>query len=76
MFFVFFKEEFSTYLKYCRNLKFEERPDYNWMKGLFRNLLYKLEYTMDNIFDWTKLNQVKLILLFIKTNQLIKQNNL
>ncbi|EGR32324.1 hypothetical protein IMG5_088120, partial [Ichthyophthirius multifiliis] len=52
-----FPDEFCNYLKYCRNLKFEERPDYNWIKGLFRNLLFKLECKLDNIFDWTKLSQ-------------------
>ena len=26
--------EFSEFLKYCRNLKFEETPDYNYLRGL------------------------------------------
>ena len=31
--------EFLHYLNYCKNLKFEERPDYKYLKGLFGRLL-------------------------------------
>ena len=31
--------EFLHYLNYCKNLKFEERPDYKFLKGLFGKLL-------------------------------------
>ena len=31
--------EFLHYLNYCKNLKFEERPDYKYLKGLFGKLL-------------------------------------
>lgn len=30
-----FPEEFSIYLSYVRSLKFEEQPDYDYMRGLF-----------------------------------------
>ncbi|KAJ3357691.1 casein kinase I [Entophlyctis luteolus] len=30
-----FPEEFGTYLAYCRDLKFEETPDYDYLRGLF-----------------------------------------
>lgn len=29
-------EEFATYLSYCRGLSFEEDPDYEFLRGLFR----------------------------------------
>jgi serine/threonine protein kinase len=32
-------EEFSKYLNYCRNLKFEEKPDYNYLRSLFKDLM-------------------------------------
>lgn len=48
-------EEFSIYLKYCRMLKFEERPDYCWLKRLFKDLFFKVEKDWDLIFDWTKI---------------------
>jgi len=37
-------EEFSKYLLYCKNLNFEERPDYNFLRGLFRQLLERSGY--------------------------------
>jgi molybdopterin converting factor small subunit len=30
-----YPEEFNKYLTYCRNLKFEEKPDYSYLKKLF-----------------------------------------
>ena len=31
-----FPIEFVQYLNYCKNLKFEDKPDYNMLKGLFK----------------------------------------
>lgn len=45
--------EFEQYLKYCRNLQFEESPDYVWMKNLFRNLYFRENATIDNAWDWS-----------------------
>lgn len=44
--------EFQTYLEYCRGLEFEERPDYDYIKELFRNLAKENGITYDFIFDW------------------------
>ena len=44
--------EFSQYIKYARELKFEENPNYNYMKGLFINILTKLGYKNDLFFSW------------------------
>lgn len=45
-------EEFNTYLQYCRNLKFEEKPDYNYMRKIFKDLMYKNGYDYDYKYDW------------------------
>ena len=44
--------EFITYLAYCRNLKFDEKPDYAFLKKLFKDLFEKLGFEYDNIYDW------------------------
>ena len=45
--------EFSYYFHYCRNLKFEDRPDYNMLKNLFLELLNSRISLKDEIvFDW------------------------
>ncbi|KAL8436194.1 hypothetical protein ACSSS7_001924 [Eimeria intestinalis] len=33
--------EFATYLNYCRQLRFEDRPDYAYLRGLFKDLYIK-----------------------------------
>ena len=51
-----FPPEFEQYLKYCRNLRFEEGPDYVWMKNLFRNLYFRENQVFDNSWDWSYLD--------------------
>lgn len=46
-------EEFATYLRYVRRLDFFERPDYNYLRKLFRDLYDRMGYPDDNEFDWT-----------------------
>jgi hypothetical protein len=43
------------YLKYCRALKFEDKPDYCWVKRLFKDLYFRMEKEWDSQFDWTLL---------------------
>jgi casein kinase 1 len=31
-----FPTEFVQYMSYCKNLKFEDKPDYAFLKGLFK----------------------------------------
>jgi len=45
--------EFTTYLNYCRALRFEDKPDYSYLRQIFRNLFHREGYTYDYIFDWT-----------------------
>jgi len=51
-----FPEEFSIYLNYCRSLRFEDRPDYLYVKRLFRDLYFRLYTEWDLLFDWVVLN--------------------
>ena len=43
------------YFNYCRGLRFDEAPDYMYLRQLFRNLMRSLGYSYDYIFDWTNL---------------------
>ena len=52
-----FPAEFSMYLNYCRGLRFEEAPDYMYLRQLFRILFRTLSHQYDYIFDWTLLKQ-------------------
>lgn len=48
-----FPSEFATYLNYTRSLRFEDKPDYAYLKKLFRDLFVREGYQMDYVFDWT-----------------------
>jgi len=45
------------YLNYCRGLRFEEVPDYMYLRQLFRILFRTLNHQYDYTFDWTMLKQ-------------------
>lgn len=45
--------EFATYLNFARSLRFDDKPDYSYLRQLFRNLFHRDGYVYDYIFDWT-----------------------
>ncbi|GMM32120.1 serine/threonine protein kinase [Martiniozyma asiatica (nom. inval.)] len=45
--------EFTFYLDYVRSLRFEDKPDYIYLRRLFRDLFMRKQYVYDYIFDWT-----------------------
>ncbi|KAG7984243.1 hypothetical protein I3843_04G149700 [Carya illinoinensis] len=45
--------EFASYFHYCHSLTFDQRPDYGFLKRLFRDLFAREGYEFDFIFDWT-----------------------
>ncbi|KAL4003166.1 Protein kinase domain family protein [Acanthocheilonema viteae] len=44
--------QFATALNYCRALKFDEEPDYLFIRQLFRDLFKSMNYKEDWDFDW------------------------
>ncbi len=45
--------EFQYYFHYCRNLKFEDRPDYSMLKSVFAKLLFsKIKMGSIFVYDW------------------------
>ena len=48
-----FPNEFMTYLNYCRSLRFDDKPDYSYLRKLFRDLFIREAYIYDYVFDWT-----------------------
>jgi casein kinase 1/casein kinase 1 epsilon len=51
--------EFVTYLTYCRNLRFEDKPDYVYLRNLLKDLFIKSGYELDYQFDWNIIAQEK-----------------
>jgi len=54
-----FPNEFVTFLSYCRNLRFEDRPDYAYLRNLLKELFVKSGYELDYQFDWVVLGKEK-----------------
>ena len=59
-------EEFREYIKYVRKLEFEEKPDYNYLKGLFISVLSRNELKNDLCFSW----------IINKRKELLKEQNI
>lgn len=50
-----FPNEFATYLNFCRSLRFEEKPDYSYLRQIFRQLFHRQGFNYDYVFDWNML---------------------
>ncbi|KAJ2626612.1 serine/threonine protein kinase, partial [Coemansia sp. RSA 1694] len=48
-----FPTEFAVYINYARSLRFDDKPDYTYLKRLFRDLFVRSDYKYDYMFDWT-----------------------
>lgn len=44
---------FAQYLRYCRTLRFEDRPNYAWLRARFRALFEHMGFVDDGVFDWS-----------------------
>lgn len=46
-------DEFLEYMNYVKNLRFDDKPDYGYLRKLFRDLFKRENYRYDYVFDWT-----------------------
>ncbi|KAL1885224.1 serine/threonine protein kinase [Paecilomyces lecythidis] len=56
-------DEFATCLRYIRSLRFDEKPDYSYLRKTFQDLFVNLSFQYDNVFDWNVWTQT------MQTNQ-------
>lgn len=47
---------FSKFLYYCRGLKFDEAPDYSFLKDIFKEYFHRKQYGKGFDFDWIYLS--------------------
>jgi casein kinase I homolog HRR25 len=48
-----FPNEFAIYLNYTRSLRFDDKPDYSYLRKIFRDLFVRESFQYDYVFDWT-----------------------
>lgn len=48
-------QELATFLLYVKELKFDERPDYTYLRRLLKNTLLRSQCVDDKQFDWMQL---------------------
>merc|ERR1712098_92194 len=49
-----FPSEFATYLNYVRSLRFDDQPNYSYLRGIFRSLFINQGFEYDGEFDWLR----------------------
>lgn len=45
--------EFDVLFRYARTLEFDDLPDYEGLRNLFKGLAERMGVEYDNVFDWT-----------------------
>jgi len=48
-----YAQEFASFLNYTRGLRFEDKPDYSYLRKLFTTIVQKEAIVFDYMFDWT-----------------------
>ena len=64
-------QEFEIYLDYCKNLELETEPDYNMLKNLFLQVIYKEKMKFDYIYDWSTSKDIEIANSYINSNNKI-----
>ena len=49
-------DEFGTYLDYCRGLALDSKPNYDYLRRLFKELYNRNRFVHDHKFEWSQLN--------------------
>ena len=65
-------EEFVNYIDYVRKLEYEQEPDYDMLKNLFKSVLNKNGFEFDYYYDWN----VSETIIEYKYNSIIDKNSI
>ncbi|CBK21961.2 uncharacterized protein [Blastocystis hominis] len=47
-----YPDELKVYLEYCRALRFDDCPDYAYLRRLFQDLMKRKQIPNDGVYDW------------------------
>lgn len=48
-----FPQELVSFLNYCKNLRFEDKPDYHYLRNLLKDVFTRHSFELDYKYDWT-----------------------
>ncbi|KAL5476549.1 HRR25_3 [Sanghuangporus weigelae] len=48
-----FPNEFGIFLNHCCALRFDDKPDYSYLRKFFRDLFFREGYQYNYVFDWS-----------------------
>jgi hypothetical protein len=54
-------EEIQVFINYTRDLRFDDRPDYGFLKRLIKTIADREKIEFDYQFDWNKKQEVNYI---------------
>src|SRR6266480_8022367 len=46
-------KEFAEYFNHVRSLRFKDKPNYAYLRKIFRNFFIREGFEYDNVFDWS-----------------------
>lgn len=58
-------QEFAIYLNYVRSLRFDDKPDYTYLRKLFRDLFVREGFQYDCEFDWSVRKMVCIVMDYV-----------
>jgi len=61
--------EFAVYLNYTKTLKFQDAPNYEYLRGLFKHLVGLYVFDNDHLFDW-EIPYINVFLIILSLNLL------
>lgn len=47
-------EVFASYMRYCQGLQFEDRPDYAYLRRIFKEAFLREGFVNDSVLDWMR----------------------
>ena len=55
-----YPNQLASFINYARNMKFEEKPDYAYLKNLIKSAMKTNNIEMDYVYDWSKKTSKKI----------------
>lgn len=50
--------EFVTYFQYCRSLRFDDKPDYSYLRKMFRDLFAREGGSLNRLLLWLAQSEI------------------